>query len=160
MKFFLPRKTGVIVALMVGVFAALSSGAHEYTAGSLHIEHPWARATVQGQAAGGAFVAIENKGAADRLLGASSGAAASVELHTMSMDGDVMRMRQVKAIDLPAGARVELKPGALHIMLLGLKAPLAAGSSFPLTLRFEKAGDVKVDVHVEAPKPDAMDHMH
>ncbi len=109
---------------------------------------PWARPTVQGQAGGGGFLKIVGGAASDRLLSASAEVAASVELHTMSMDGDVMRMRQVNAIDVPAGKTVELKPGGLHIMLIGLKTPLANGSSFPLKLKFEKAGEVVVDMKV------------
>jgi periplasmic copper chaperone A len=124
--------------------------AHDYMAGSIAIGHPYARATVSGQPAGGGYMKLENKGDADRLLSVSADVAASVELHEMKMDGDVMRMRQVDAIVLPAGKTVELAPGALHIMFVGLKAPLAAGSSFPMKLKFEKAGEVMVDVKVEA----------
>jgi copper(I)-binding protein len=68
----------------------------------------------------------------------------------MAMDGDVMKMRQVEAIEVPAGKSVELKPGGLHIMFIGLKAPLKAGDKFPLKLKFEKAGEVTVQVNVEA----------
>jgi len=67
----------------------------------------------------------------------------------MAMDGDVMRMREVDGIDVPPGQRVELKPGGMHIMFMGLKAPLKAGDSFPATLTFQKAGDVKVSVKVQ-----------
>jgi len=74
----------------------------------------------------------------------------SVELHTMSMENNVMRMREVPAIDLPAGQRVELRPGGLHIMFINLKAPLKVGDTFPVRLRFEKAGEVEVSFKVEA----------
>ncbi len=117
---------------------------------------PWARPTVQGQAGGGGFLKIVGGAAPDRLLSASADVAASVELHTMTMDGDVMRMRQVSDINVPAGKTVELKPGGLHIMLIGLKAPLANGSSFPLKLKFEKGGDVVVDMKVMS-RPAAAD---
>lgn len=127
--------------------------ARDYEAGTLRIERPWARATVPGQPAGGAFLKLENRGGEDRLLSARSPAAARVELHTMSMDGNVMRMRQVESIALPAGATVELKPGALHIMLIGLKAPLKQGERIPLTLQFEKAGEVTVEVDVASLVP-------
>ena len=80
----------------------------------------------------------------------------SVELHQMQMQGDVMRMRQVDAIDIPANKSVALEPGGLHIMLVGLKAPLKEGDRFPMTLTFEKAGEVKVDVVVEGVKPAPM----
>ncbi len=110
----------------------------------------YARATAPAQPAGGGFLTLHNGGAADRLVSAQAPVSSTVELHTMRMDGDVMRMRQVEAIDLPAGQKVELKPGGLHLMFIGLKAPLKAGDSFPLTLKFEKAGELTVSVRVEA----------
>jgi len=130
---------------------SFSAAAHEYDAGSIHIIHPWARATVPGQPSGGAYLKLENKGAAaDKLISASSDVAGSVELHTMSMAGDVMKMEKVDGVELPAGKTTEFKPGSFHIMLFNLKAPLKEGSRFPLTLKFAKAGEVKVDVVVQA----------
>lgn len=125
------------------------SAAHDYKVGSIKIDHPWARATSAGQAAGGGYAVFTNAGASDRLISVSSAAAERVELHEMKMDGDMMRMRQLESIDLPAGKSVELKPGGLHIMFIGLKKPLTEGSKFPLKLKFEKAGEVTVDVKVE-----------
>lgn len=118
------------------------------------IEQPWARPTVQGQAAGGGYLRIIGGHETDRLVGARAAIAGRVELHSMTMDGNVMRMRQVEAIDVPAGKTVELKPGGLHLMFMDLKTPLRTGISFPLTLRFEKAGDVPVEVKV-LPAPPA-----
>jgi len=118
--------------------------------GQVSIGSPWARATAPGAAVGGGFLLLDNAGADDRLVGASSPVSATVELHTMSMENNVMRMREVPAIDLPAGKRVELRPGGLHIMFIDLKAPLKAGESFPVRLRFEKAGEVEVTFKVEA----------
>ena len=120
-------------------------------AGTITIEHPYARATVQGQPTGGAYLTLVNSGAGDRLVSVAGDVAKAVEMHEMTMDGDVMKMRQLSGIDLPTGRRVELKPGGLHIMLIGLKGPLQAGQSFPLTLRFDHAGEVTIDVKVEAP---------
>ena len=135
--------------------------AHDFKLGELQIGYPYARATAQGQTAGGAFLSVENRGsAADRLLSASAEVAKSVELHEMKMDGDVMRMRPVNAIDLPAGKTVALKPGGLHVMLIGLNAPLKAGSSFPMKLKFEKAGEVTVQVNVEAAHGQPQTHKH
>ncbi|MEZ5863317.1 MAG: copper chaperone PCu(A)C [Geminicoccaceae bacterium] len=122
--------------------------AHEFTVGELVIEHPWARATAAHQANGSAYFVIENGGEADRILGATSPVAGRVELHTHINDNGVMRMRQVKAIDLPAG-ETALAPGGLHIMLFDLGAPLVEGETFPLTLTLEKAGEVEVEVKVE-----------
>ena len=100
---------------------------------------------------------LVNGGAPDRLLSASADVSKSVELHMMKMDGDVMQMRQVDAIELATGKTVELKPGGYHVMFVGLKAPLKAGDSFPVKLKFEKAGEVTVEVKVEA--SGAMDGM-
>jgi copper(I)-binding protein len=128
------------------------------------VEAAWARPTVAGQRAGGGFLKITGGAAADKLLSASAGVSKTVELHTMEMDGNVMRMRQIAAIDVPAGGTVELKPGGRHVMFMGLAQPLQAGTRFPLTLRFEKAGEVKVDVQVAAQAPGgaqpAAEHKH
>ena len=142
----------LLVAAACTLAAPCWAQAHEFKLGAIKIGHPYARATAPGQPAGGGFLKLENGGGADRLVSARAAVSNAVELHTMSMDGDVMRMRQVDGIDLPAGKTVELKPGGLHIMFTGLKAPLKAGDKFPLTLKFEKAGEVTVDVVVEAPK--------
>jgi copper(I)-binding protein len=128
---------------------AATAQAHSFKLGAIDIGHPYARATVAVQPTGGAFLTLTNNGADDRLLSASADVAKSVELHSMSMEGDVMRMRRLDAVDVPAGKTVELKPGASHIMLVGLKAPLKQGDKFPLTLKFEKAGEVTVTVNVE-----------
>ena len=117
------------------------------------VGNAWARPTVAGQKAGGGFMTITGGSASDRLLSASTSVASTVELHSMSMDGNVMRMRRVDAIEVPAGKTVELKPGGLHVMFMGLTQPLQAGSQLPLTLRFEKAGEIKVDVPVTATPP-------
>ena len=145
---FLLRSVAVAFALSLANFAAT---AHSFKLGAIDIDHPFARATAAGQPTGGGYLKLVNGGADDRLLAATAGVSARVELHLMSMEGEVMRMRQVDAIALPAGKTVDLKPGGLHIMFIGLKAPLKAGDKFPMTLRFEKAGEVEVMVNVEAP---------
>jgi periplasmic copper chaperone A len=123
--------------------------AREFQLGSLKLEQPWVRPTVPGQSTGGAYLSVSNTGpAADRLLGGSSAAAARVEVHEMRMDGNVMRMRELTALDLPAGKRIQLAPGGLHLMLIDLKAPLKIGDKVPLKLRFEKAGEVDVMLDV------------
>jgi periplasmic copper chaperone A len=124
------------------------------------VQEPWARPTVEGQAGGGGFLRIVGGNANDRLVSASAGISRSVELHSMAMEGDVMRMRQVDSIDIPAGQTVELKPGGLHIMFIGLKQTLKNGSRFPLTLRFEKAGEVKVEMRVTPRPAEAAAHKH
>ena len=141
---------------LVLAMAAFSANAHEYQAGTLKIGHPWARMTAPGQPSGGAFLKLNNTGtAADRLLGGSTPLADHIELHSMSMEGNVMKMREVNAIDVPPGQTVELKPGAWHMMLIGLKVPLKAGDKVPMTLKFAKAGEVKVELKIEEVAPGA-----
>jgi len=147
-------KTLLAIATLALTFGA---NAHEFKLGDIRIGHPYARATVPGQT-GGAFLKLDNAGADDKLLSAQTELASRTELHSMAMEGDVMRMRQVDAIALPTGKTVELKPGGLHLMLFGLKAPLKSGDKFPLTLRFEKAGEVTVTVNVEAAGADHSTH--
>lgn len=133
--------------------AAIVSGAHahEYKAGALNIGHPYARATVPNQPAGVAYLSIENKGTeADKFIGGSTSIARSVQVHTMAMDGNVMKMREVSSVEVKPSEKLVMQPGdGYHIMLIGLKQPLKAGDKFPLTLKFEKAGAVEVSVHVE-----------
>lgn len=140
----------VMTAALIPVSGAL--------AGDIDIQNPWARASAGPAKAGAAFLDIKNSGEADRVTGASADVAEVVELHTHIRDGDVMKMRRVDAIDVPANGMAHLKPGGLHVMFMGLKAPLKEGESFPLTLTFENAGDITVDVEVK--EPGAMDAMH
>ena len=131
--------------------ACVTARAVDYTAGAITISLPYARATAAGQSVGGGYFKLQNKGRADdKLLSVSADVSETVELHTMIMDGDVARMREVNGIDVPAGKTVELKPGGLHVMFMGLKAPLKVGTQFPATLNFEKAGAVKVEFQVQA----------
>ena len=154
------KLTLILSAAALALASALAH-AHSFKLGEIDIGHPYARVTGAGQATGAGYLKLANKGADDRLLSARAAVSASAELHSMSMDGDVMRMRQVDAIVLPAGKSVELKPGGFHLMFVGLKAPLKEGDKFPLTLKFEKAGEVEVTVNVESPKAGAAaEHKH
>ncbi|MBR0645526.1 copper chaperone PCu(A)C [Plastoroseomonas hellenica] len=149
-------------SLLIGaaLLAALPAAAQDRRAGDLVIERPWSRAA-GANATGGGFLTIRNTGAApDRLLSASSPIARRVELHTMSMDGGVMRMRPVETIPVPAGGTVQLAPGGLHIMMIGLTQPLVQGGRAPLTLRFERGGEVQVELVVEAAGARAPQHAH
>ena len=116
----------------------------------LAVHHAWSRETAAGQSVGGGFMTISNRGAAaDRLLSGTSPVAAEVQLHTMTMDGGIMRMRRVEGgIVVPAKGALELKPGSYHIMFMGLKRQLRQGERFPVTLRFQRAGSVTVQVSV------------
>ncbi|MBU3642131.1 MULTISPECIES: copper chaperone PCu(A)C [unclassified Polynucleobacter] len=128
------------------------------TTNAIKIEDAYTRATVPGQQVAGGFMKIENKGAADQLISASSPVAGEVQLHEMAMEGNVMKMRQVKDIAVPAGGAVELKPGGLHLMFINIKAPLAAGETVPVKLKFAKAGDVEVKMPVNAMGSGAIKH--
>jgi copper(I)-binding protein len=143
------RKTLAILAVTLGF--GFSIQAQEAKVVSIKVDHAYTRATVPGQQVAGGFMKIENKGASgDQLLSASSPAAGEVQLHEMAMEGNVMKMRQVKDITVPAGGSVELKPGGLHLMFMNIKAPLAAGESVPVKLKFAKAGEVEVKMPVNA----------
>ena len=115
----------------------------------VRIDDAWARATPPGAKIGAGYMKISSS-VADRLIGAASPAAARVELHVTTKQGDVMRMREVKAYDIPAGGRFALEPGGAHLMLVDLKAPLKEGMKVPMTLRFERAGEVKLELRVRA----------
>ena len=116
--------------------------------GQLAVDNAWARATPGKSDIGAAYVTIHSP-TDDRLVAASTPVAKKAELHTMEMSGMVMKMRPISSIDIPAGQSVSLAPGGMHIMLMGLKQPLKAGQSFPLTLTFAKAGTRTVNVAVE-----------
>lgn len=118
------------------------------TIGALEIYAPRTMAGTKGQTTGG-FLTIKNTGAtADRLLGASCGAAMMTQVHETVMDGDVMKMREVDAIEIPAGETVELKHGGYHIMLMDLKQDVKAGETTVCTLKFENAGEATVELQV------------
>ncbi|MCW2364350.1 MULTISPECIES: copper chaperone PCu(A)C [Sphingobium] len=118
----------------------------------LTIDRPWARETARGQSASGGFLTITNSARADeRLTGGSTPVATRVEIHSMSMEGGVMRMRPLKnGLPVAAGGSVALKPGGFHIMFMGLKRPLVRGETIPVTLDFARAGKVQVSFAVEA----------
>lgn len=119
---------------------------------TITIENPWTRTTAPGQAVAGGFMTVVNTtGAEDRLLRASSPVAKEVQIHNTTMDEGVMRMRPMAdGVAIPAGGRVEFKPRALHLMFMGLQAPIAAGTTVPVTLEFERAGKVGATFRVEA----------
>src|SRR5687767_6755315 len=115
----------------------------------IQIEKPWARATAPGAKVGGGYMVIRNAGAApDRLVSASSPAAAKVELHVHVNEGGVMKMREVPGYDVPATGSFELKPGGAHLMFTKIKRPFKEGEKLPVTLKFEKAGEIRAEFHV------------
>jgi copper(I)-binding protein len=147
----------IVAALALG----LVSTAQAQTTGtpSVEIMVPWARATPGAARNGAAYFTIVNKGkASDRLVAVSTPVAAMAELHRTEDDKGVMKMLPVTSVEVKAGGRAVFKPGGYHVMLMGLKAPLKEGQSFPLTLTFEKAG--KLDVTVKVRKVGAMGDGH
>jgi periplasmic copper chaperone A len=142
---------------------AISASAHGFTVGSIEIGHPYASPTVAAQPTAAAyFKALRNTGAqADALLSASTPAASRVEIHEMKMDGALMKMREIASLPLPAKSDTNMSAGSgPHLMLIGLKNPLIEGERFALTLNFERAGAVTVDVVVQATKSGATTHQH
>ncbi|MFN6954282.1 MAG: copper chaperone PCu(A)C [Acetobacteraceae bacterium] len=154
------RRGALVAALLLPVpaIAHHGTGAHAERAqatpaaraGDIAIETPWTRAA-GANANGAGFMLLRNTGTVpDRLLSAASPAARVVELHTHIRDGEVMRMRPVPDIPVPPGQAVRLQPGGLHVMLIGLTQPLERGQRIPLTLRFERGGEVTVMLEVQA----------
>jgi len=155
------RRHLLILSSAVALFG-LPAAAHDYTLGSLKIGHPWARATPPTAPSGGGFLTVNNTGTtADRLVSATSPAAGQIQIHEMKMDGTIMRMRELEnGLEIPPGATVALAPGGLHLMMMGLKAPLKEATRVPVTLVFEKAGKIDVELSVMAlgASPDAHKH--
>jgi hypothetical protein len=139
-----------LLSLLALLLVASPAIARDYTLGTLQIGQPWARATPPTAPSGGGFLTITNKGTApDRLVSASSPAAGAVQVHEMKMEGSIMRMREVeKGLEIPPGATVTLAPGGLHLMMMGLKAPFKKDEKVPVTLVFEKAGKIDVELVV------------
>ncbi len=132
--------------LTAGLFAAMTAPAF---AGDIDVKDAWARARAEGARAGAAYITVMNSGKeADALVAAASPVADVVELHEHRHNNGVMEMRPVGEMALPPGEPVTLKPGGLHIMLIGLRQTLTEGSSFPLTLTFRTAPPVSVTVKV------------
>ncbi|MCX7311575.1 MAG: copper chaperone PCu(A)C [Hyphomicrobiales bacterium] len=154
-----------ILFAAIFAIAAGSASAHEFKAGSIEIKHPWSRATPKGSEVAGGYLKLINTGTeSDRLIGGSSQNAGKFEIHEMSMDGGVMKMRPLpNGIEIKPGQTVELKPGSYHLMFIGLKEPFVQGKNVKGTLQFEKAGAVDVEYAIEpvggTPKGhEGMDH--
>ena len=141
----------LIAAALLASLSALPAQADDVAVGALKISAPWARATPKGAVVGGGYMTITNTGtSADRLLGGTTEISSRFELHEMSMDNGVMKMREVaQGIEIKPGDKIEFKPGSYHMMFLGLKQQLVQGQHLKATLQFEKAGKVDVDFAIE-----------
>jgi len=134
-----------------GALACLPAAAHGYDKGDIQVRHPWARATPPGAKVGAGYLEIRNTGKEpDRLIGAESPAAERVELHIQVREGDIVKMRDVTGLVAPARQRLALRPGGSHLMIVGLAKPLVKGDRLPLTLRFERAGELQIELEVQA----------
>jgi len=155
-------------SLTLGTFfiALLTSGtaalAHDYQLGSLHIDHPWSRATPGGAKTGGGYLKIENKGTTpDRLVSVTAPVAGLIEIHEVTTKDGVTQMRPLEnGITIPPGGSVVLAPGSFHLMMMDLKQPLKLGDKFKATLVFEKAGKIDVLFNVEAMGSTGAEHQH
>lgn len=139
--------TGIFAGL-VAVASAAPTGAQNSSPGPIVVSQAWVRASLGHAPNASSYLTIENKGDADRLIGARSPAARKLELHSHTLDGHTARMRPVTAIPIPAGGTVKLDPNGYHIMFLALKAPLREGDRVAMVLVFEKAGPIDVAVDV------------
>ncbi|WLG91060.1 copper chaperone PCu(A)C [Pseudomonas cucumis] len=153
-----------LIVLAVLLLPACFANAHEYKSGELEIAHPWSQELPPNAPTVAAYFVIHNSGkTADRLLSAESPIAGVAQLHEHMMQNGLMKMQQVPSVEIPAGGETTFAPMAYHVMLLELKdrSLLSDGKRFPLTMHFEKSGDVTVEVAVQKKAPDSMQaHMH
>jgi len=153
-----------LIVLAALLLPACFANAHEYKVGALEIAHPWSQELPPNAPTVAAYFVIHNTGkAADTLLGVDSPIAGIAELHEHVMQNDLMKMQQVPRVEIPAGGTVTFAPMAYHVMLLELKdrSLLSDGKRFPLTMHFEKSGDVTVEVAVQKTAPDGTrTHVH
>lgn len=156
----------VLAATLFAVCLLLLSAqhllAHEFKAGNLLIDHPWARATTLGATRGAGYLAIRNSGdTSDRLLTATVAFARRAEIQQMTMQDGLMRLMQVKeGLEIPAGGTLLLEPSSSHLVFIDLQGPLKEGTMLDGTLTFEKAGKVKIQYQIEAIGATAIDKMH
>jgi len=143
---------GIAATIALASLAALPARAADYDIGSIHISQTWARATPKGAAAGAGYMSVTNKGTApDRVSCVSDDASAQCQIHSMIMDGGVMKMRPVEGgLEIKPGETVTLKPGGFHIMFLDLNHPLEQGQSVKATLKFDTAGSVDIELPIAA----------
>lgn len=140
-----------LFTLLAAIALAAVAHAHQYAVGNLVIGHPWSRPTASGMPTGVAYLSITNNGPReDTLLAASTPAAARVEFHRTSVEAGMARMRPAGVLVVGPNITVTAEPGGLHLMLVDLKAPLVAGTFVPLVLKFKSAGEITVQLKVEA----------
>jgi copper(I)-binding protein len=135
---------------LAAILFATTAFAHSYEKGDLQVRHPWARATPPGTTVGVGYFEIRNTGKQpDRLLSATSPAARQVEMHISEHAGEVAKMRQLRAFEVPARERLTLEPNGAHLMLVDLVQPLKKGERVSMKLRFERAGEIDIEFEVQ-----------
>lgn len=144
-----------LAAVLTATFLAFTPTdgfAHQFEMGSITITKPWTRATPGPARAGAGYLIIRNAGGvSDRLIKAESNLSKRTEIHTHVMDGGVMKMTHIEeGVEIPVNGEVAFEPGGLHIMFMGLKAPFKEGQSLPVTLHFEKAGKLEMELMVRS----------
>ena len=140
-----------VLALASCLAASAAVFANELKKGDLLVDKAWTRATARGQTVAAGYLEIGNGGKeADRLVSASTPAAERIELHVIVKEGEVTKMRQVKSFEVPAGGKMELKPRGAHMMIIGIKRPFVKDQRIPVTLKFERAGEVAIELAVDA----------
>jgi copper(I)-binding protein len=154
----------IIPEMVIVYFISVSAMATDYKVGSLEIIGPWSRATPKGASTAIGYMTIKNNGTiSDRLIGGSVDFASSFQLHSMTMEDDVSKMRELKSVDIGPGQTVEFKPGGSHVMFVGVKHPLSQGENVKGTLIFEHAGAVQIEYDIQGigaqSGPHNMDHM-
>ena len=141
----------LLAVAVLALAAAVPAAAHSYGKGEVQVRHPWSRASPPGATVAAGYLEIRNTGRRpDRLVGVATPAADRVEMHVLERAGDVVKMREAHSLEVPARQRFLLGPRGSHLMLIGLKQPLAKGDRVPLLLRFEHAGEIRVELEVQA----------
>jgi periplasmic copper chaperone A len=140
-----------LFAVSLVILFACMANARDYKAGAIEVDSPWSRAIPKGASVAAGYMTIRNNGATpDRLVSASTPVAGKVEIHEMTMDDGVMKMRPVAGgLEIAPGATVELKPSSFHLMIMNVKRPIEKGKPFAASLTFEKAGTIDVEFTVE-----------
>jgi periplasmic copper chaperone A len=153
-KPIMTRRCPTFSMTVLAVFVAGAAQAHEYRRGTLEIDHPWARSTPPVARNGAVYFEIRNAGSvSERLIAVSTPVAESADIHRTERDGDILRMRELVTVEIKPNDSVLFRPGGFHVMLNGLKAPLKAGTEIPLTLQFDKAGAIEIEVRIERSGP-------
>lgn len=153
-----------IAATVIACFISVTAMATDYKVGQIEIMDPWSRATPKGASTAIGYMTIKNNGTtSDRLIGGSVDFANGLQLHSMTMENGVSKMRELKFVEIGPGQTIEFKPGGSHVMFVGVKHPLSEGEHVKGTLIFEHAGTVQIEYVVQGigaqSGPHDMDHM-